>query len=192
MSKFSGIPHFSGTNGGHTLNLHQFARDGVTLLGHLRGAAGERIRLAPDLHENLAIVDGFEREVAQAIDGYIDANGLDVPHEDLPQLRDGFDQPTIEELDLAAAGVNTVIWAMGYTFDYSLVKLPVCDSDGFPIQTSGVTNYPGLSFVGLPWMPTERSGFLIGVGESAAQIASRIAESRSRQRGASMVAVAGP
>ena len=192
MSKFSGIPHFSGTNGGHTLNLHQFARDGVTLLGHLRGAAGERIRLAPDLHENLAIVDGFEREVAQAIDGYIDANGLDVPHEDLPQLRDGFDQPTIEELDLAAAGVNTVIWAMGYTFDYSLVKLPVCDSDGSPIQTSGVTNYPGLSFVGLPWMPTERSGFLIGVGESAAQIASHIAESRSRQRGASMVAAARP
>ena len=37
-----------------TLNLHQFARDGVTLLGHLRGASGDTISLAPDLYETLA------------------------------------------------------------------------------------------------------------------------------------------
>jgi len=45
------------------------------------------------------------------------------------------------------------------------VKLLILDGDGFPIQTSGVTNYPGLYFVGMPWMPTERPGFLLGVGE---------------------------
>jgi MalT-like TPR region len=93
----------------------------------------------------------------------------------MPQLRDGYEQPIIEELDLKAAGINTVIWAIGYSFDYSLVKLPIHDQDGFPIQTSGVTGYAGLYFVGMPWMPTERSGFLIGVGESARQIAANIA-----------------
>jgi putative flavoprotein involved in K+ transport len=36
-AKFSGKPHISGTRGGHTLNLHQFARDCVVLLGHLAG-----------------------------------------------------------------------------------------------------------------------------------------------------------
>jgi putative flavoprotein involved in K+ transport len=36
-AKFAGKPHISGTRGGHTLNLHQFARDGVVLLGHLQG-----------------------------------------------------------------------------------------------------------------------------------------------------------
>ena len=33
-AKFAGKPIISGTRGGHTLNLHQFARDGVTLVGH--------------------------------------------------------------------------------------------------------------------------------------------------------------
>jgi putative flavoprotein involved in K+ transport len=65
---------------------------------------------------------------------------------------------------------------MGYTFDYSLVKLPVCDGDGFPIQRSGVTSYPGLFFVGMPWMPTEKTGSLLGVGKAAEHIAFQIAE----------------
>jgi putative flavoprotein involved in K+ transport len=69
---------------------------------------------------------------------------------------------------------------MGYTFDYSLVNLPVCDGDGFPIQTNGVTTYPGLYFVGMPWMPTERAGFLLGVGERAGYIALDISERAMR------------
>jgi putative flavoprotein involved in K+ transport len=110
------------------------------------------------------------------VDGYVQANGLDAPAEELPQLRDGCEQPIIEELDLKAAGITSVIWAMGYTFDYSLVKLPVRDGDGFPIQTSGVTRYAGLYFVGMPWMPSLKSGILAGVGKSAEHIASQIAE----------------
>jgi putative flavoprotein involved in K+ transport len=176
MGKFEGIPHVSGTNGGHTLNLHQFARDGVTLMGHLRDTTGDKVSLAPDLYENLAKADQFESEAVNMIDGYIQEKGLDAPTEELPQLHDGFGQPVIEELDLKAEGISTVIWAMGYTFDYSLVKLPVLDSDGFPIQKSGVTQYPGLYFVGMPWMPSERSGFVLGVGDSAKHIASAITQ----------------
>ena len=169
-------PHISGKNGGHTLNLHQFARDGVTLLGHLRGASGYKISLVPDLHENLAKADGFELQAQRMVDGYIKANGLDEPTEDLPQLRDGYEQPIIEELDLKAAGINTIIWATGYTFDFSLIKLPILDKTGFPLQTSGVTAHEGLYFVGMPWMPSLKSGTLAGVGDSALHIASTIAE----------------
>src|SRR5262249_20295358 len=53
-ARFAGKAAISGTKGGHTLNLHQFARDGVVLLGHLQSVADGKIRLAPDLHENLA------------------------------------------------------------------------------------------------------------------------------------------
>jgi putative flavoprotein involved in K+ transport len=97
MSKFDGIPHISGTNGGHTLNLHQFAHDGVILLGHLRGAANHKVYLAPDLHENLAKVDQLELEVLNMIDGAIEENSLDAPPEDVPQLRNGYEQPIIED-----------------------------------------------------------------------------------------------
>jgi putative flavoprotein involved in K+ transport len=169
-------PHLSGTNGGHTINLHQFARDGITLLGHLRGADGNKVMLAPDLHENLGKADGFERVCLQMIDGFIQRSGLDAPSEDVPQMRDGYAQPAIEELDLRAAGISTIVWATGYAFDFSLVKLPVCDEDGIPIQTRGVTSYPGLYFVGLPWTPALKPGTLAGVGESAEHVARSIAE----------------
>src|SRR5262245_46337718 len=59
-AKFAGKPHISGTMGGHTLNLHQFARDGVTLLGHLQGVEVGKLKLAPDLWDNLAGADAHE------------------------------------------------------------------------------------------------------------------------------------
>ena len=181
-------PHVSGANGGHTLNLHQFARDGVTLLGHLRGASGDTVSIAPDLHETLAMVDHFEREVQQMIDGYVQANGLDAPEEKLPQLRDGYDQPIIEELSLKEAGISSIIWATGYTYDYGLLKMPVFDGTGFPMQTRGVTSHPGLYFVGMPWMPSLKTGILAGVGEFAEHIASHIAAANANHRVAAMPA----
>jgi putative flavoprotein involved in K+ transport len=73
-----------------------------------------------------------------------------------------------------AGGITNVIWATSYAFDFSLVKLPVLDQDGFPIQTGGITAYPGLYFVGLPWLPTAKSGLLYGVGDNASSIAGNI------------------
>ena len=181
MGKFDGIPHLSGTNGGHTINLHQFARDGVTLLGHMRFAENDKILLAPDLHTSLEAIDSFEVNATQMIDEYILNNSLDAPEEILPQLKFGYDQPLIKELSLSGEGINTIVWAMGYIFDYSMVKLPVVDHDGFPIQSAGVTKYPGLYFVGMPWMPSEKSGFLLGVGDSAHFIVNHIVRSGSKK-----------
>jgi hypothetical protein len=45
-----------------------------------------------------------------------------------------------------------------------------------PIQTGGVTASPGLYFVGLPWLPTAKSGLLYGVGDNASFIAGAIME----------------
>jgi putative flavoprotein involved in K+ transport len=169
------VPHVSGTRGGHTLNLHQFARDGVTLLGHVRGIDGYKVTLAPDLYQNLGMADGFEANMQKMVDGFIAGSGIDAPADELPQMRDGFQQPVIEELDLRAAGISTVIWATGYRFDYSLVKLPVFDERGIPVQDRGATGFPGLYFVGLPWTPVLKSATLAGVGDAARHIASNIA-----------------
>jgi putative flavoprotein involved in K+ transport len=167
-------PHVSGTKGGHTLNLHQFARDGVTLLGHARDASGTRMSFAPDLHELLAQADGFEAHALQMIDGFIQANGLDNPPEELPKLNDGFAQPVIEELDLNEAGIGSVIWATGYTRDYALVRLPVTDEKGWPIQERGVSPHSGLYFAGVIFAPSLKTGLLPGVGEATEYIASHI------------------
>jgi putative flavoprotein involved in K+ transport len=160
QAKFAGKPHISGTKGGHTINLHQFARDGATLLGRLEGVEDGIVKLRGDLYDNLAAGDRAEAELVKAIDAYVARTGILAPEETLPVLRDGFDQEILTELDLDAAGIANVIWATGYGFDFSMVKLPVTDGDGFPIQTRGATAFPGLFFVGLPWLHTAKSGLI--------------------------------
>ena len=176
QAKFAGNPHVSGKDGGHTLNPHKFARDGVILLRRIQDARDGKITLAPDLKENLARADKFEANLLKMIDDYIAGHGLRAPTEQLPHLSDGYAAPTITELYLKISGINTIIWALGYRFDFTLVRLPVCDSDGYPIQTRGVTQYPGLFFLGLPWLHKQKSGLLLGVGDDAAHIASKIIE----------------
>jgi putative flavoprotein involved in K+ transport len=177
-ARFAPNPHVSGAGGGHDLNLHQFSRDGITLLGRLRGADDDRIHLAPDLHESLAKSDQFETQLLGMIDAAIDRNSISAPEERRPALRDGYDQQQIGEVDIEAAGIGAVIWAAGYRFDFSLVKLPVTDGDGFPLQRRGVAAYPGLYFVGMPWLHTQKSGLLAGVGDDAAFIAGHIVSPR--------------
>jgi putative flavoprotein involved in K+ transport len=173
-AKFAGSAHGTGKDGGHTINLHQFARDGVILLGHIQSAQRHRIKLAPDLHENLAKADKVEADMVKAVDDYVERNGLDAPTEALPELRDGYEAEQMLELDLASAGIRSVIWATGYKFDFGLVKLPAFDQDGYPVQKRGVTAFPGLYFVGLSFLHTGKSGLLAGVGEDAAYVAAHI------------------
>jgi putative flavoprotein involved in K+ transport len=174
--KFGAKPHISGTKGGHTLSLHQFASDGVSLLGRVRELNGHTVRLARDLHRNLVAADRFEANLVARIDDYIEKRGLAIPHELLPQLTAGFREPERDELDLKRAGVSSVIWATGYSFDFSMVRLPVFDADGYPIQQRGVTDYAGLYFLGLPWLHNAKSGLLFGAPEDAAYTASHIVE----------------
>lgn len=173
-AKYASFPQLSGKNGGHWLNLHQFARDGVALMGHIQGAAGGKITLAPDLMEILAKIDQNEAETLKKIDMLVEKTGMNIPVETVPVLRDGYDQEVVAELDLETAGVTGIVWGTGYSFDYSLVSLPVFEEDGYPRQKRGVTDYPGLYFLGMVWLHKGKSSLLYGVGEDAAYLADQI------------------
>jgi putative flavoprotein involved in K+ transport len=173
-ARFGPNPQATGKNGGHTINLHQFYRDGITLLGHARGVQDGKLLLAPDMHECVAKADTFEREFAKKIDAAILQYGYSDPPEQLPQFTDAFSAPVIESLDLKSAGITAVLWTGGFAFDYSLVKLPVVDSFGFPLTQHCATQYPGLFFLGMPWLYAAKSGLLMGVGADAAYVAGKI------------------
>jgi len=181
QDKFAPSAHCTGKDGGHTINLHQFAKDGVVLLGHVKDIKEERIILSPDLKENLAKADQFELDFTREVDDYIKSEHLDIPEERLPRLTFGYEVDEILELDPRQAGITSVIWATGFTFDFSWIKLPVFDEDDYPQQKCGVSDYPGLYFVGMTFLCTGSSGLLAGVGDDARYIASRIQE-RSPQK----------
>jgi putative flavoprotein involved in K+ transport len=71
--------------------------------------------------------------------------------------------------------VDAVIWATGYRPDYSWIKLPVFDDDGRLRHRRGVTDVPGLYFLGLTWQHTRGSALIGWVKDDAEFIAERIA-----------------
>jgi putative flavoprotein involved in K+ transport len=68
-----------------------------------------------------------------------------------------------------------VIWATGFVLDHSLVQAPVFGAAGRVVHRRGVTEVPGLYFLGLPWQYTRGSTLLGWVKDDAEYIASEIA-----------------
>jgi putative flavoprotein involved in K+ transport len=175
-------PQLTGANGGHDINGHSLAREGVTLLGRLEDIRDRRAVFAADLAVNLAWGDAQARTWLRAIDDQIDQQGLEAPPEDWPKdllTSERGSQVAPTELDLAEVGVSAVIWAMGYRPDFGWVNLPILDGEGYPIQRRGVTRVPGLSILGLDWLHTARSGLFTGIGEDAAYLAEQLAGPRA-------------
>jgi putative flavoprotein involved in K+ transport len=172
--RFAGNPHLSGHGGGHDTNLRQFAAEGMTLVGRIDGVSGERLRLAPDLAKNLAWADGFfDLRFRDLVERFIAASQLEVPPDDRQPFM--FEPPILEQLDLEAAGVNSVLWTTGFKMDFSRwIDLPVFEDNGYPRHTRGVTEVPGLYFLGLLWQHNQSSATLFGVNEDAHYLAGRM------------------
>jgi putative flavoprotein involved in K+ transport len=77
--------------------------------------------------------------------------------------------------DASELEVDTVIWATGYRPDYSWIKPPVFDDDGRLRHRRGITDIPGLYFLGLTWQHTRGSALIGWVQDDAEFIAHRIA-----------------
>ncbi len=173
-ARFAPNPQAVGCSDYHDIDLHLFFRAGMHLLGHLRGIAEGKLIFALDLKENLAKCDQAGDRLMRMIDQYIEANHLDAPPHSAGFASDAYQSPDIETLDLRQVGISALIWANGFSHDFSLVKLPVTDDFGFPVTQRGGTRFPGLYFLGMPWLFRQKSGLLLGVGEDAAYLAERI------------------
>lgn len=167
----------TGVRGGYDLDYDRFAAAGMTLLGHLRGYEHGTVLVADDLQESLEQWDASRVILTGMIDAYIQQAGLDVPPDDAPDPAswDWRLRPPLLEVDLAAYGITTVLWATGFSHDFRWLAPPVLDERGDPVQQRGVTAVPGVYFLGLRRMYTVKSSFLFGVGEDAAFLAEHIA-----------------
>jgi putative flavoprotein involved in K+ transport len=73
-----------------------------------------------------------------------------------------------------------VIWATGFVLDHSFVQAPVFGAAGRVVHRRGVTEVPGLYFLGLPWQYTRGSTLLGWVKDDAEYIASEIARAAAQ------------
>src|SRR5436305_4350088 len=81
---------------------------------------------------------------------------------------------TVSFADGSELDVDAVIWATGYRPNHSWIKLPVADPNGGVRHRRGVTDVPGLYFLGLSWQHTRGSALLGWVKDDAEFIAEQI------------------
>ena len=76
--------------------------------------------------------------------------------------------------DGASVRPAAVVWATGFRPHYPWLRVPVLDDRGAPVHRAGVTAWPGLYFLGLPWQRTRGSAVLGWVGPDAEALAGPI------------------
>lgn len=175
-ARFGCNPLLSGTNGGHAIHLRDLGRQCMHLHGHLEAVDDGELVFTDDLAERLAAVEaGFGQRMQPLIDAFISAAGISAPPAEPVRVDDWLPSSSSARVNLAAEGISTVIWATGYRLDMGILDIPVLDEWNYPRQSRGVTEYPGLFVVGLPWLTGQYSPLLGGVGIDAEYVAGRIA-----------------
>jgi putative flavoprotein involved in K+ transport len=172
--RLAGNPQLSGHGGGHDIDVRGFGRDGTTLVGRLAAVEGERVRFAPDVHDNLALSERlFDERLREPMDRLIEAAGIDCPPAEPGTVTD-FEPPDIEEIDLGRAGIGTVLWTTGFRQDLRWIEPPITDEMGFARQERGVSELPGLYFIGSLWQHDQTSATLFGMPRDARVVAARM------------------
>ena len=177
--RFRPDPHCSGRDGGQTLSLHNFNRAGVKLLGRLEDATQTDLIFGNSIKSDIKYSDDFASDFRKNIDAYIIKTNIDAPlscandFEGEQQVGDPSIK-AIEKLDFKLAGINTIIWATGFQYDFSWIEAKVTDQMGYPVTDKGHTGIEGLYFNGLNWMTKRKSGILYGFDEDSVEVSNQI------------------
>ncbi len=172
-ARVAGNVAVSGSQGGRDCNPLVLEAAGVELHGRCVGFDRGRALFEDDLDASIEFGLKFERDLCRRWDDYVDANGLDLPHQPLRARKASHAAET--EISLKRAGITTVLFAGGFRPAFGWIDIDVFDEMGFPRARRGVTDIPGLGFVGLPWLHVRKSPLLLGVGDDAAHVAGAVA-----------------
>jgi len=145
----------SGSHGGITVDFRQFAARGMNLVGLTESYTNGVLKFADDLKKNIKNGDANYLSVLDEADAYVTRNGL--------QLKEG---------------LTNIIWATGYTADFSWLQVDALDEFGKPRHTRGVSSEQGVYFLGLPWQSRRGSSFIWGVWHDAKYISDQIVKQR--------------
>lgn len=165
--------YMSGRDGGHEIDLRQFALDGLQLYGSVTGMEGTSITFASDLEKNLDDADESYVGIRKMIDAYIDETGIDAPEEP-PFEKVWRPETEITRIDASEEGITSILWCIGFRPDYGWLQVDCLDDTGRPIHQRGVCDLDGVYFLGLGWLHTWGSGRFLSVGEDAAHVTSCI------------------
>jgi putative flavoprotein involved in K+ transport len=171
----------SGAHGGRTVDFRTLAHQGMTLVGRTKCFDNGIAIFERDLPDNIAAGGNNFLSLLDAADDHAARNGLDLPEEPearrIPANPECVTHPVLE-LDLAAAGVHTIVWATGFATDFGWLNGNGLDADGNPRHRRGISGAPGIYLLGLPWLSNRSSNFIWGVWHDAKHIADHVGKQR--------------
>jgi putative flavoprotein involved in K+ transport len=152
---------------GRTLDLNALSSSGVRLAGRLAGIVGGVAQFSGSLPNVCALADLKLGRLLNAIDAWTGMAGERFA-------------PTIVRsaplgLDLRSGEIGTIVWATGYRPDLSWLDVPVLDRRGRVVHDGGVTAYPGLYLLGLPFLRRRKSSLIDGAAADAAELTTHLA-----------------
>jgi putative flavoprotein involved in K+ transport len=159
-----------------TLDLNALTAMGVKLVGRLAGMNDGKAQFSGSLRNVCALSDLKMNRLLNTIDEWASENDLDgevePPHR-LPPTEVEDSPPLV--LDLAAAGIKTIVWATGYRPDYSWLQVPVLDRKGRIRHDGGVVDWPGLYLMGLQFLRRRKSALIDGASDDARDLCDHLA-----------------
>ncbi len=159
-----------------TLDLNALTGIGVRLVGRIAGIIDGKAQFSGSLHNNCAMADLKMNRLLGMIDEWATANGLDgevdAPHRLAPTE---VERAPPLGMDLTSGQIRTIIWATGYSPDYSWLDVPVLDRKGQIRHDGGVTEHPGLYLMGMQFLRRRKSALIDGAGDDARDLSDHLA-----------------
>lgn len=174
----------SGAYGGRTMDFRRLGNAGVTLLGRAESYDNGRLFFKGDLQQNIANGDASYLKMLDDADDYVKRYGIQLPEEPAARVMEADPESLshpVRELNLAEAGINTIIWATGFAQDFSWLKVDAFDDNGKPQHQRGVSSEAGVYFLGLPWQSRRGSTFIWGVWHDAKYVVDQIVNQQKYQ-----------
>ncbi|HEX6848984.1 MAG TPA: NAD(P)/FAD-dependent oxidoreductase [Chitinophagaceae bacterium] len=179
-------PQVSGTGTGReSMSLQSLSKNGAVILGKMNDADVSKVYFNSDAARHIKFADEFSEKIKRMIDDHITANDLVAP----PAAPDEADIPDVDAkcasnislLDLKENNITTIIWSTGFDHDLSYLKLPVFDDQGKLIHKDGIPLFPGLYFLGYPWLRSRKSPILFGIIEDVKFVVNKLYECSTKK-----------
>jgi putative flavoprotein involved in K+ transport len=158
----------TGSDARLTLDLNALGAIGVRIVGRLAGLHGSKALFSGSLRNQCALSDLKMNRLLNTIDKWATNNGLDRQVESpsrLPPTRVEAEPPL--QLDLVGSGIRSIVWATGYSPDYSWLHVAIFDRKGRIRHDGGVVATPGMYVMGLQFLRRRKSALIDGAGADA-------------------------
>ena len=165
----------AGSLGGEALDLNALTGRGARLVGRLSAIRDGRALFSGSLPNVCALADLKLARLLDTLDAWAAESGLDVAEPPERLAPTVVPSPPLLDLDLRSGEIRTILWATGYRPDLSWLELPVLNPRGRLIHDGGVTRFPGLYLMGMPFLRRRKSTLIDGARADARELTAHLA-----------------